>query len=235
MFTRAHKERDSWLLFNSWNQRLIMSCHENYSTSTMAIGVMGTRTRDKVSGAKTQLMAHMLAALNQPLYLIDVRRNGVGAQSSWSPREFATVIPDMLAGGSPYAYLHLPCLAPSIALLNQNRQGEIASWQHFRQRYLAELTPESLDVAQAFVEAAVAAGGMAVFLCAEAEQPAYDSLSATEQDAHYCHRFSLAKQVARRLQEAYDAVVVKMVHLDLVDLSEQKKARGQYRPRVTSL
>jgi hypothetical protein len=176
----------------------------------------------------------MLAALRQPIYLLDTRRNGVGAQSSWSPREFASIIPNSLAGRITYAYLHLPCLAPSVALLDEARKNQMP-WHTFRERYIEELTPDALDVGRAFVETAVAAGGMAIFLCAEADQPEFDVLPDVEQEEYYCHRFTLAKQVANRIKDACANTSIRCVHLDLVDFQTQMKSVNAYSPRSTEL
>jgi hypothetical protein len=133
-----------------------------------------------------------------------------------------------------YSFLHLPCLAPSIALLDEARKSGLR-WREFRTRYLEELSLDSLDIARAFVEAAQASGGLAIFLCAEADRPDFDQLSEPEQEESYCHRFTLAKQVAHRCKDVHGAVVVKQVHLDLVDFKEQWGKSGQYIPRLTEL
>jgi hypothetical protein len=164
----------------------------------------------------------------------------VGRQSSWSPREFASVIPELLGEGSIYAYCHLPCLAPRIQQLDDFRRdartgGEQAAWRTFRDRYLAELAPEALAVGRAFVEAAAAVGGMAIFLCAEAHQPAWETLTEAEKDAHYCHRFTLAARLAAVMKAEYHDLRVKRVNLDMVDFVAQWQHSGSYHPSVTWL
>ncbi len=83
--------------------------------SVVDIGLLGTRCLHEipVKPNKTTAMGRMLDELNRPLYLIDTRRDGTGAQSSWSPREFATIIPAMVR--KPMEFLHLPAAAPSIS------------------------------------------------------------------------------------------------------------------------
>jgi hypothetical protein len=180
-------------------------------------------------------MAEMLASLSRPVYLIDTRRNGVGAQSSWSPREFATVIPELIADRVRYEYLHMPCLAPTVALLNAERKQQIPSWHDFRQQYIATLLPAHVSVGRAFVETSASDGGIAIFLCAEADQPEFDRLSLADQNSHYCHRFTLAKRIASDLRSAYTGVSVELVHLDMLDFQEHRKSGREYQPRTETI
>jgi hypothetical protein len=174
-------------------------------------------------------MATMIGAIDQPIYLLDVRRNGVGGQGSWAPREFATIVPEQLPREAAYDYLHLPCLAPSIPLLSMKD----LPWREFRDRYVAELTPSALSVARAFVEAAVSRSGLAVFLCAEPHQPAFDELTPENQQHSYCHRYTLAHKVADTLRLAWPVAAVDLVYLDLVDFAAQA-ATGTYVPHTAA-
>jgi hypothetical protein len=241
MFMSAKKDGSRWLLSNGMGHALALPRRDSYAGSQVSIGVVGTGRRavgltktgrpKGIPGQVTALMGEMLAALSRPLYLIDARRNGTGAQSSWSPREFATIIPNFLSAGARYAYLHVPCLAPSIGMLD----GDLSSWRDFRREYVKERSDEDLALGQAFVEAAAAEGGMAAFLCAEADHPEFDSLPEGEQNTHYCHRFTLAKLIAGRLNAAYGDVRGQMVHLDVVDFHLQRERGEAYVPRVTVL
>jgi hypothetical protein len=210
------------------------------STVEVSIGVLGTARRPTgftrsgkpkdITESKMPLMASMLDSLKRPLYLIDSRRNGTGAQSSWSPRDFGTEIPALLNEEMKYAYLHLPCLAPSIALLERD-----ISWREFRSEYIEELSVQDLAVGVAFVEAAIVEGGITVFLCAEPDQPEFDSLSEVEKDKNYCHRFTLAKLIGRRIKVAHPNTAISIVHLDVVDFYLQTDHGNSYVPRITHL
>ena len=236
MFTKAHRMQTEWRLFNSWGHSLTLPCRESYAGSEISLGVLGTRTRGKVSGGKTKLMMEMLAALDRPLYLLDTRRDGVGGQGSWSPCEFSTMIADHLAQHNiTYSFLHLPCLAPSLELLRAHRKQPDAPWQSFRDQYVNGLLEEALEVARAFVEAATAANGLAIFLCAEDEQPEFDQLPPAEQNDHFCHRFALTRQLAHRLKQAWPDVQIKRIHLDMTDYKDQQQQTGCYSPRVVLL
>ncbi len=105
MFQEARKEQDRWWVSNRWGHRLELPCRRDYADRSMAIGTPGTgRRKDpKMPRVVTAQMANLLASLDRPLYLIDTRRDGVGAQSSWSPREFASLIPDALPQHLTYA------------------------------------------------------------------------------------------------------------------------------------
>src|SRR4051812_17251254 len=87
MFNQAVKKKDLWAVSNSLGHTMTLPCREDYQGFRFSIGVLGTRTRAEVKGTKSHLMAEMLSSIGRPVYLIDTRRNGVGAQSSWSPRE----------------------------------------------------------------------------------------------------------------------------------------------------
>jgi hypothetical protein len=231
MFQKATRGKDGWQLPNGMGHELHLPCHESYANAKLALGTLGTRRRVEVPGKVTVLMAKMLASLGCPLYLLDVRRDGTGAQSSWSPREFASVIPAHLPSGQKYAYVHIPHLAPSVELL----EAKHLNWSQFRDRYIAQLSNDALSVGEAFVEAAAKEGGLGVLMCAEADHPQFDSLPEEQKETHYCHRFTLAKQIARRLQARHAGVTVSQVHLDLVDFQEADRAGRSYTPRLTVL
>lgn len=190
--------------------------------SVVDIGLLGTRCLHEipVKPNKTTAMGRMLDELNRPLYLIDTRRDGTGAQSSWSPREFATIIPAMVR--KPMEFLHLPAAAPSIGLLDEDRKarkaGKVLPWQEFKRQYDTALTNESVDVVRAYVEAAAAVGGMAIILCAEPYCPDFDALAQEHQEEYYCHRFTLAQRVVQSILAARnDSVDVKLINLELSD------------------
>jgi hypothetical protein len=233
MFQKAVKDHEGWQVVNTLGHALRLPSDASFADRAVSIAVMGTQRRKPLpSGVKvTELLAAMLASLGRALYVIDTRRDGVGGQSSWSPREFAAVIPALIGGRAPYAYLHLPCLAPSVELLG----NKALTWQQYRSAYQAELSTDDVDVARAFIETSASAGGLAVFFCAEADHPDFDQLAVAEQEKLYCHRFTLAKHVANRLKAAHDNVTVNLVHLDLVDYYEQTRVKKAYSPRVTPL
>ncbi len=192
------------------------------------IGLLGTRCLHEfpVKPNKTTAMAKMLDVLNRPLYLIDTRRDGTGAQSSWSPREFATMIPALVR--MPLEFMHLPAAAPSIGLLDEDRKArkadKVMPWQEFRRQYDADLSVDTVDVVRAYVEAAAAAGGMAIILCAEPYCPDFDVQSQEQQDEYYCHRFTLAQRVAQAiLKSRSGAVSIKMVNLELSNFVKRGK------------
>jgi hypothetical protein len=84
------------------------------------IALVGTRS-SLVKTAKTKSFAAMLADLDQSVFVVDVRRNGAGGSGSWGPREFGTLIPDMIENNCGYSYHHLPDLAPEVELLDDFR------------------------------------------------------------------------------------------------------------------
>lgn len=211
MFIRARPEGDSWCVANAFGHDLRLPRVPR--DARVEIGVVGTRAPELKApgrrrfGSKLGLLAAALRALDRPIYLLDTRRTGVGGQGSWSPLELATLLPDRMPAGC-YAFLHLPCLAPSVGLLEAAPNHTLPDWRSFRDRYRAELTADALDVGQAFVEAAAAVGGLAVLLCAEQHRPDFEDLSPSEQDANYCHRFTLANALADRLARTRPDVTV---------------------------
>jgi hypothetical protein len=242
MFLTARKTGDCWHLRNAFGHAMLLPSRVDFGAGTLAIGSLGTRFDaaavkgpDRKPLNKSALMTQMLHDLGTPLYVIDCRRNGVGAQSAWSPEVFATQIPAALGEGQPYAFVHLPILAPSIRLLGDFHGGKVRCWQDFRDRYNAGLDDAALDVAQAFVEAAATARGMAVFLCAESFCSGFDSLAQEEQNALHCHRFSLAHRLAARLYRAHPAAVVERVDLDVAAYARCLKAGQRYEPAVVRL
>lgn len=246
MILSAHEAPDHWVLKTPHGHSLLLPRDPARISRGVSIGVLGTRRRVKVPGTMGHLLGDMLAGLGRPIYLVDVRRNGAGAQGSWGPREFATLIPERIAGRVPYDYLHVPALAPSIALLESSRRASgtagAQAWQAFRDHYVQELADrEALPIAQALVEAATSTpgeggrSGLAVFLCAEADQPCFTGMKQAEQDAHYCHRFTLAGLVAQALAGAHPGAKVELLQLDLVDSKEQTMRGGVYMPRSAVL
>lgn len=167
-------------------------------------------------------------------YLLDVRRNGTGAQSSWSA-EFASPIPAAIGSGGRYGFLHLPILAPSTGLLGEYHKGQVSDWPDFRDRYNEKVSEGAIAVVRAFVEAADCAGGMAVFLCAEPSCPDFDTLPAAAQDTNHCHRLTLAHRVARQLQQACPMVVVEGFDLDPGEYATRRRAGKPYEPRIVAL
>lgn len=192
------------------------------------IGVVGTRSAPRVH-PKTPAMAGALRSLGRPLLLIDVRRNGVGGSGSWSPREFATTVPRLMASAAPYSYLHLPVLAPETELLEQART---LPWQTFRDRYVDGLTPEATKIGRAFVEAMYSIGGLVVMLCAEPDHADFEGCEQHEQDELYCHRFSCARVLASAIHAAHPKHVVELVALDLTAWHD---AGDAYTPRRWTL
>src|SRR5437660_1158290 len=102
MFLKATRGVGRWQVRNGLGHKLHLPCQESYANATVEIGVLGTRRRIEIKGQMTSLMANMLAAVQRPLYLLDVRRDGTGGQSSWSPREFASLIPMQLPDDQKY-------------------------------------------------------------------------------------------------------------------------------------
>jgi len=231
MYIDAAKHGDCWLVRNAWGHDLKLPCRETYKGASLEIGTLGTRApgfKPKPYLRRFEAVAQMLDTLHRPLYLMDTRRGGTGASSSWSPLEFATKIPALLSPECSYAFLHLPCLAPSIEL----RNDENLSWEGFRDRYRQELSQEALNVAQAFVESAAERGGLPILLCAEEYCMEFEKLSQQEQEASYCHRFTLARCLADRLKATYTEVNVTRVDLDIRDFVA---SRPSYQPRRKTL
>jgi hypothetical protein len=221
------------------------------------IGLLGTRTQAKISG-KTKRLAEMLNRLRRPIYLVDIRRAGVGGQGCWSPLEFASLVPKAIS--EPYSFFHLPSVAPSVELLSDYRksmklpglsESEIAHavsevqaghdpgieawkhWQVFREKYLMELQcdPHAVLAALAFVEASQAIGGSSVFLCAEEFVEDFDSKSQSPQDNAYCHRYTLSAAICRSLRKRHPGC--KVTRIDL-SLEHAEPHRYEYPVAVTS-
>jgi hypothetical protein len=195
MFEEANRTDAGWIVQNRWGDGMFLPVDE--TQASVRVGLLGTRAVGKFRN-KCVALGQLLSSLNRPLYVLDTRRDGCGGQGSWSPREFATEIPSMMAGQRRYAFVHLPSVAPSIELLAWWRSSKPA-WQDFRMRYDAELSAGGVRVAAAFVESASTRGGLAVMVCAERDAEDFDSLSQPEQDNLYCHRFTLARRVLAEL------------------------------------
>lgn len=242
MFVNTRKDSHRWRLADPWGHEFVLPCLPDYGSQKVRIGTLGTKfepngLKDEKRKAltSTTILAHLLRDLDAPIYLLDVRRNGTGAQSSWSPAEFASLIPAAIGSDGRYAFLHLPILAPSTGLLGEYHKGRVSDWHDFRHRYNKEVSEGAIAVARAFVEAADGGGGMAVFLCAEPYCPALDTLPAAAQNANHCHRFTLANRIARQLQQAYPAIRVERVDLDPGEYATRRKAGQPYGPRVVAL
>jgi hypothetical protein len=93
--------------------------------------------------------------------------------------------------------------------------GAAKHWQVFRAAYATELSDKATLVARAFVEAAAAVSGVALFLCAEESIPEFDSLNQAGQDEVYCHRFTLAAPVARSLSRDFPSARIERLSLKL--------------------
>jgi hypothetical protein len=232
-------ENGEWVLAGPCGERLSLAGASN--AGPFEVGLLGTRTAKKVS-AKTRRLAEMIDDLQRPIYILDVRRAGVGGQGSWSPLEFASVVPETVR--EPYSFFHLPSLAPTLKLLQDYRKSRklpnltdtdiagavsavgcgddpgAAAWKHwqvFREKYRKEIQsdPHSTAAAVAFVEVAQAAGGLAIFVCAEEFEEDFDCQSQDRQDEVYCHRYTLAAAVSRSLRQRYPGCEVTRVDLSL--------------------
>lgn len=286
MFSNAVRDQKGWTVSNGWGHELTLPVARSFPEDRVRIGVFGTRARSKIRKAARDAAARMFCAMRQPLYVIDVRRSGVGSQSTWGPYEFGTHIPRAIEQ-MPYSFLHLPTLAPSPELLESwrsvardwriltknwgsgvlpnNRMNSfresnpgwtpqspsswteyiawneaqflerVTTWEEFRRRYDEELDDDALRVGQAFVEAAAASGGMAVFVCAEEDQPDFDDLELVDKFLTYCHRFTLARRLAARVRDDHEGVDVELVHLELSEFQEQERSGESYSPRTTPL
>jgi hypothetical protein len=82
--------------------------------------------------------------------------------------------------------------------LGNQRVGK-PPWQEFRNRYNRQLPESAVQVVAAFVESAVARGGLAVLLCAEPHAQNFDNMPQDNQDEFYCHRFTLASRIRKQL------------------------------------
>jgi hypothetical protein len=230
MFQKAEKQNGSWVVFNDWGHGLLLPVPQSFEGREVAIGTIGTRRRTRAAGDPTANFAALLRGLARPVYLIDARRSGIAARMSWGPLEFGTLVPEALPRETAYSYAHLPCLAPSTRLLERRRKLEFASWEAVRAAYLEETTSSAFGVAQAFVEAAAARGGLAIFLGTEAYQPHFDRLSAGDKLECYGHRFSLARAVGRRIRADHPGALVSLVHLDPVDFQREMSLKSEYTP-----
>ena len=118
----------AWFLKDGLGYETVLPRPREIQSTTINIGVLGTRRRCNVSNygwakSKTDLMAAMFASLNHPICVIDVRRSGCGGQGAWGPDEFQNTIPDKmkLYTTHPYSYRHLPVVAPERQLLQTSR------------------------------------------------------------------------------------------------------------------
>ena len=238
--TSVEGSGDRWILKGPLGQQLSLARCDP-ATKQFEIGTIGTRCEGKFAH-KTRRFAQLLDRLQRPIHLIDIRRSGAGGMGAWGPLELGSQVPRCLS--HPYAFTHLPILAPSVELLEswrramklpgldakgideslrllrRNRSPDPASWRHwqvFRESYLLELQKNNaVAIARAFTENAQACeGGLAVFLCAEQLDPDFDSASGQRQDDVYCHRFTLAAAVARSLTRDFPQSRVCRIDLSL--------------------
>ena len=101
MVASARREPGTWHVALAWGHGLLLPALGRGAAGTLRLAVLGTRTLAPVPTGKSALMAGMLATLDCALYIFDTRRAGSGGQSSWSPREFASLIPALLGGRIP--------------------------------------------------------------------------------------------------------------------------------------
>ncbi|OGA98188.1 MAG: hypothetical protein A3E25_20920 [Burkholderiales bacterium RIFCSPHIGHO2_12_FULL_69_20] len=239
MFTDAQRDAAGWCLTNRWGHELRLPSLVALHGRPTRFATLGTRFQAKprkvLGSNKTEIMARLLRSLACPIFVIDTRRDGVGAQSSWSPREWASQVPDLLGDAQPYDYMHLPILAPSIDLLQAYRGHQLGGWQVFRDGYDAGLATAGVRVAQAFVEAAVQRGGLAVLLCAEPYCARFDEMAQDLQDTLCCHRFHLARRVALALQREHPGMAVDRVDLDADAFAAAVLAGRDYEPATRRL
>lgn len=236
MFINAIRHGDEWRLSNPWGHELRLPGLPAQSTLMVEIGTLGTKFKARINrrtGNRSAVMAKMLKSLNRPIFVVDTRRDGCGGQGSWSPLEFATLIPREFGNGQPYGFLHLPIVAPSHALLATERRGELAGWSQFRKHYNDEVGAAAVAVARAFVEAAAVRGGLAVLLCAEPYETTFDDLPedvAVQNDCH-CHRFNLARRVADAMLAERPGLKVERVDLDAAAFVAAFRDDRVYEPR----
>jgi hypothetical protein len=237
MLISSVKNSSSWHLVGPLGEDLVLP---KATKGPFRIGLLGTRA-EQVKKDKTGEFARLIEAVKAPVILIDIRRDGVGANSAWGPLEFGTIVPSEVT--SPYSFHHLPVAAPTVDLLKSFKKSmrtararakdglaplvlepneikkyseQLAKgvptdvpdygWQHwqiFRARYSRELDPTAVQAARAFVEAASVVGGVAIFLCAEEYRPSFDQDSQADQDEYYCHRYTLAKEIAKSLHSDF--------------------------------
>jgi hypothetical protein len=144
---------ETWDIVGPFGERL--SVPRAKRSGVFHVGLLGTQRRVKLKRPAFQVAAELFHGLGRPVYVIDTRRDGVGAQGSWSPRELASRIPDHITtlanrGGvtaQRYGYLHLPDLAPSLGLLDRYRSARGAK---------SRLSPEALAETVELVEHGVA-------------------------------------------------------------------------------
>lgn len=120
---RVEKDGMSWRLFGPVGEELRLPAAAG---GPFEIGLLGTQRPAgvQVKPPLTLRLAELIARLDRPVLLLDTRRDGVGGSGSWAPREFASEVPEMLARAGarhPYSFLHVPDLAPSLALLGRAR------------------------------------------------------------------------------------------------------------------
>lgn len=104
-----------WSLLGPAGESLSLPCADS---GPFRIGLVGTRSI-LVKTRKTSKFAETLDNLECPVYLIDVRRNGMGGSGSWGPLEFSSLIPQMMSKRHSYSFYHMPLLAPEKALLEK--------------------------------------------------------------------------------------------------------------------
>lgn len=235
--TKVVRDRH-WTLIGPWGERLELPAEAD---GPFEIGLLGHRFGGK---DKYRRIADLLSSLERPVYILDVRRDGCGAQGCWSPEHFATQIPALMSPEtrSTYGYVHLPIAAPTAELLTnwrkarkihapgedievavmQARLGDTVSahahmwrhWQVFREAYVRQLPPNAVAAVRAFVEAARTNDGLAILVCAEPHADGFDAMTQAEQDDLYCHRYTLATAVVRSLQKDKASLEVTGVVLD---------------------
>lgn len=202
-----------WRLQGPLKEVLLLPALASTVSGTLRLGLLGHRSPPKLQ-KKTARFAATIAALGCPVFLVDTRRDGVGRQSSWGPRELATQIPAMLPAEQAYSYVHLPVAAPSLTLLEAEPP---LPWQEFASRYRDELPSQAVWATRAFSEAAHVAGGLAVLLCAEPRLAGFNHHPQHVQDEHYCHRYTLAHAVADAITAEIPALQVELVELSIED------------------
>lgn len=231
MFIDAVHQADQWLLRNHWGHVLTLPALAPAFAGTVRIGTLATKFVVPAGDSRnrTELLAAYLGELDRPLIIVDTRRNGCGAQSSWSPEQFATRIPEALGPHLRYEFLHLPVVAPTLDLLEQERRGDLGGWRVFRDRYAAGLSARAVAVVVAFAEAAASAGGMLILLCAEPLCADFERLPPERQDEVYCHRFTLAARVQQALRERNPGAEVVIEHLDASQVRPLARSGGRNR------
>jgi hypothetical protein len=178
------------------------------------IALLGTRTR-LLRDRKLRHCARQLRDLGGPLVLADVRRTGTGANGSWGPLEFRSRLPALL-GDVPYAYVHLPELAPDEAHVRRhpptadaggNGTTAVSSragtdWPARRRAWAEHADAGARSLGRALLEWASARDGWLVLLGSGEHLPAFDHRDGEEQDRHWCHRYGLGSRLARAVCDA---------------------------------